>query len=262
MPVLSKNTSGLKTGTPGRFDRHRSVASPRSGACRRRCRRFEFSAHAGKTPVLRKKSIQRYAIFFFADHSPRWRKAAQIVEKCGDNCYAPTSDGEFRQLRSGHWDHKRNRENRRQKMTDLGGERVLVGRRFCYFGSDAIPFPADVSFRTPARFNRVNFTDEERGRLQEFLEDLPQGIQGCLRCLLLVMCTHPFAKKALTLHLARSEGHERYFGCNLMHRKVLASSYQHIWTPQSTPFSKKSSSELLVQIGDEWVRLQTYLRPQ
>ena len=36
----------------------------------------------------------------------------------------------------------------------------------------------------------------------------------CLRCLLLVMCTHPFAKEALTLHLARSEGHELYFGCN------------------------------------------------
>ena len=30
------------------------------------------------------------------------------------------------------------------------------------------------------------------------------------------------------LHLARSEGHERYFGCNVMHRKVLASSYQHL----------------------------------
>ena len=42
------------------------------------------------------------------------------------------------------------------------------------------------------------------------------------------MCTHPFAKKALTLYLARSEGHERYFGCNLMHRKVLASSHQHL----------------------------------
>ena len=39
---------------------------------------------------------------------------------------------------------------------------------------------------------------------------------GCLRCLLLVICPHPFAKKALTFHLARSEGHERYFGCNLM----------------------------------------------
>ena len=32
----------------------------------------------------------------------------------------------------------------------------------------------------------------------------------CLRCLLLVMCTHPFAKEALMLHLPRSEGHERY----------------------------------------------------
>ena len=51
---------------------------------------------------------------------------------------------------------------------------------------------------------------------------------GCLRCLLLVICTYPFAKEALTLHLARSEGHERYFGCNLMHCRVLASSHQHL----------------------------------
>ena len=51
---------------------------------------------------------------------------------------------------------------------------------------------------------------------------------GCLRCLLLVMCTYPFAKKPLTLYLARGEGRERYFGCNLMQRKVLASSHQHL----------------------------------
>ena len=51
---------------------------------------------------------------------------------------------------------------------------------------------------------------------------------GCLRCLLLVMCTYPFAKTALTLHLARGEGCENYFGCNLMQRKVLASSHQHL----------------------------------
>ena len=44
------------------------------------------------------------------------------------------------------------------------------------------------------------------------------------------MCTHPFAKEALTLHLARSEGHERYFGCNLMHCNVLASHHQHLMT--------------------------------
>ena len=62
---------------------------------------------------------------------------------------------------------------------------------------------------------------------------LPRPVQkhkrtGALRCLLLVMCTHLFAKEALTLHLARSEGHERYCGCNLMHRNVLASHHQHL----------------------------------
>ena len=50
----------------------------------------------------------------------------------------------------------------------------------------------------------------------------------CLRRLLLVMCTYPFAKKPLMLHLARGEGRERYFGCNLMQRNVLASSHQHL----------------------------------
>ena len=48
--VLSKNTNELKTGAPGRFDRHRPMASPRSGACRRRCRRFGVPVRAGKTP--------------------------------------------------------------------------------------------------------------------------------------------------------------------------------------------------------------------
>ena len=55
-----------------------------------------------------------------------------------------------------------------------------------------------------------------------------QRLLGCLRCLLLVMCTYPFVKKPLTLYLARGEGRECYFGCNLMQRKVLASSHQHL----------------------------------
>ena len=68
----------------------------------------------------------------------------------------------------------------------------------------------------------------------------------CLRYLLLVMCTHPFAKKALTLHLARSEGHERYFGCNLMHRKVLASSHQHLIAeaPTTPSVNKRGRGEM------------------
>ncbi len=63
-------------------------------------------------------------------------------------------------------------------------------------------------------------------------------MRGCLRCLLLVMCTYPFAKEALKLHLARGEGRERHFGCNLMRRKVLASSHQHLMAEaEVTPLS-------------------------
>ena len=64
---------------------------------------------------------------------------------------------------------------------------------------------------------------------------------GCLRCLLLVMYMHPFSKEALTLHLARSEGHERYFGCNLMHRRVLVSSHQHLMAeaPEILPCDRR-----------------------
>ena len=53
-------------------------------------------------------------------------------------------------------------------------------------------------------------------------------VSGCLRCLLLVMCTYPFAKKALTLHLQCGKSREHYFSCNLMRCKVLASSHQHL----------------------------------
>ena len=35
-------------------------------------------------------------------------------------------------------------------------------------------------------------------------------------------------KKRLRSNLARGEGRERYFGCNLMQRKVLASSHQYL----------------------------------
>ena len=67
----------------------------------------------------------------------------------------------------------------------------------------------------------------------------------CLRCLLLVMCTYPFAKKELTLHLARGKGRERYFGCNLMQRKVLASSHQHLMAeaPAEAPLDGGSTRQ-------------------
>ena len=74
-------------------------------------------------------------------------------------------------------------------------------------------------------------------------------VHRCLRCLLLVMCTYPFAKKALTLHLARGEGRERYFGCHLMQRKVLASSHQHLMAeaPLRSHFRTRRASRCLLR---------------
>ena len=75
-----------------------------------------------------------------------------------------------------------------------------------------------------------------------FSGSMPEG--RCLCRLLLVICTHPFVKKELTLHLARSEGRERYFGCNLMHRKVLASSHQHLMAEAPFFFADHNSGLL------------------
>ena len=78
-------------------------------------------------------------------------------------------------------------------------------------GAVSFPLPLKVPGQSPLPYlaqtwhSKIEIRDQNR----------------CLRCLLLVICTHPFAKAVLTLHLARSEGRERYFGCNLMQRKVL-----------------------------------------
>lgn len=115
----------------------------------------------------------------FRAKRPPGRRGAPTVEKCGDACYQPTANGEFRQLPwSGHWDRENGRENTRLKAKDLHGERVLVARRFCYLGAHALPFPEHLSFQLPARYNRVNFTDQEKAALLRFLDGLPRGIRG------------------------------------------------------------------------------------
>ena len=71
---------------------------------------------------------------------------------------------------------------------------------------------------------------------------------------------HPFAKEALTLHLARSEGNEHYFECNLMYHKVLTSSHQHLMAeaphgvysgaPSTTYQAYKKAQKALQQLGE------------
>ena len=59
---MSKNTNELKTGSPGGFGLDVStLGSPMEA-------RILGHERADPAVVLRKKSIQRYAIFFFAGH--------------------------------------------------------------------------------------------------------------------------------------------------------------------------------------------------
>jgi hypothetical protein len=115
----------------------------------------------------------------FRKKRPRWKKGASVIDKCGDNCYRPVGPDEFKQLpRSNHWDFGNDREDLRKKAADLGGERVLVSRTFCYYGREAIPFPAHVSFPRPTRGHRVNFTPEEQASLLKFIRSRPRGVLG------------------------------------------------------------------------------------
>ena len=86
-------------------------------------------------------------------------------------------------------------------------------------------------------------------RLGVFLTNTLEEAHGCLRCLLLVMCTYPLAKTALTLYLARGEGCESYFGCNLMQRKVLASSHQHWPCPGFVDTNRGATMRLEASMG-------------
>lgn len=115
----------------------------------------------------------------FSLKRPREMEGAPIIERVGDNCYAPTGPDSYRQLRwSVHWDKDNQRENAHTKARDTRGN-VLVARRFSYFGVHARRFPTGLaSLRFPGRGHRVKFTPREVAALLRFLERLPRGLLG------------------------------------------------------------------------------------
>jgi hypothetical protein len=117
---------------------------------------------------------------YWADRRFRAKRpnGRSVLAKRGDNCYKPLPTGGFRQLPCCHYDHEHRREDERSKRRDLGGRRVLVARRFCYLGANARPLPAHLTFKRPARYNRVLNTDPERAALLVYLESLPRGVRG------------------------------------------------------------------------------------
>ncbi|MFZ1146444.1 MAG: hypothetical protein WAN37_16420 [Bryobacteraceae bacterium] len=83
------------------------------------------------------------------------------VEKNGDNIYKPSRQHSlgYLQLPSDHSDqHCKMRENAGSKDKDLGGGRVLVSRRFAYFGSNAMDLPKELKALRVERNYRCQFS--------------------------------------------------------------------------------------------------------
>jgi len=94
--------------------------------------------------------------------------------KCGDNIYQPIENGEFRQLRSTHsYDDKENPET---KTRDLSGKRVLIAKRFAYFGSESINLPEPLIELIVGRGFRNNFSSETLHAFIEFKNTLQSGV--------------------------------------------------------------------------------------
>jgi hypothetical protein len=114
----------------------------------------------------------------FERKRPRREKGASRQARQGDNCYKPKGTDNYEQLPSWHYDNKNGREDPRSKKRDLGGQRVLIGRRFCYYGAQAISVPEHLTFQRPARYNRVIKPGLGQRALVEWLESLPPGTHG------------------------------------------------------------------------------------
>jgi hypothetical protein len=127
----------------------------------------------------------------FADY---WREypakrpdmtAPDRLRRSGDNNYAPTPDGGYRQIPCRHSKPDRT-EDLKAKTHDLGADGsnpVLIGDRFCYFGVNTEPLRPDLSFLfagflKSGRGHRCNFTPEQIALALAWFEGLPPGVHG------------------------------------------------------------------------------------
>lgn len=117
---------------------------------------------------------------YWADSEYRSRRpimdSPRIIDRTGDNIYEPVSGG-YRQLLSYH-SNRDGSENADRKRMDLGGNHVLTGERFTYWGRSGPALPEEIEFLAVGRGHRCNFTDDQVSTVVRWFEDLPGGVQG------------------------------------------------------------------------------------
>ena len=110
----------------------------------------------------------------FVAKRPR-RMARAAVDRCGDNIYEPTPEGDFLQLPSAH-SNPDGTTNHALMRRDLSSLHVLVGKRFAYFGGGGPPLPTELRFLRATRGHRSRFTTEQVTVVARWFEELPRGV--------------------------------------------------------------------------------------
>jgi hypothetical protein len=112
----------------------------------------------------------------FRSKRPAWG-SRKLERRYGDNIYEPSGRG-YRQHRSQHWDHERERERAKDKKRDTGVDRVLVSDDFVYFGGDGPELLPDLEFLQVRRAHRSRFEAPQVRAVERFFRGLGRGVLG------------------------------------------------------------------------------------
>jgi hypothetical protein len=113
----------------------------------------------------------------FAAKIPKNYSTGKTKKECGDNIYKLMPNGKYRQLPSHHSNKKKPEiENPKAKKHDLSVKRVLISRRFHYFGSQAIGLPEGLSGLKVGRAHKNRFSKDV---IKRFLNFIAKKQRGC-----------------------------------------------------------------------------------
>lgn len=113
----------------------------------------------------------------FAAKIPKNYSTGKTKKECGDNIYKLMPNGKFQQLPSHHSNKKKPKiENPKAKKHDLSVKRVLISKRFHYFGRNAIDLPKGLRELKVGIGHRNRFSEDV---IKKFLGFIVKQQRGC-----------------------------------------------------------------------------------
>jgi hypothetical protein len=112
----------------------------------------------------------------FAAKIPINYSKGKTKKECGDNIYVPVSNRKFLQLPSHHSNKQKPQiENIKAKKHDLSVNRVLISKKFHYFGRQAIGLPPGLRVLKVARGHKNRFSRSVIEKFQKYIAKYRKG---------------------------------------------------------------------------------------